>query len=293
MTEAKPNATAPPPRISGQFCAVDLRLRPGRGQGRSRPWHRPCRHRSGDRTSSPIGASSLSSSHVRPRHPRSGLRLVAVEPGLDQAGKDEADHRRAGQRDARAFLHEIAGVVDQFVGAFRGEAVGRIVDRARGLAGIIAIFGAQPLIDPGGGVADQLRDIGERFGRALEALADEAAGLVGGLAGKLVAAVLTWSTTVSCADLVPAGRWVRSRSNSRRSLSVVTLARSVTDRVGAFGKLILVGHHSYSFYRVENPDSPRFVPATCRESCAPCRPNIGARRTVSTTFRTTRRNCRS
>ena len=50
-------------------------------------------------------------------------------------------------------------------------AVGGILDRAGGAAGIIAIILAKPLIDPVGGVADHLRDVGERFGRALEALA--------------------------------------------------------------------------------------------------------------------------
>ena len=73
-------------------------------------------------------------------------------------------------------------------GFLADDAVGGFLDRAGGAAGIFAIFLAQPLIEAGGGVADQLGDVGQRLAAAFQPLADQFTGLVGGLAGKLVGA---------------------------------------------------------------------------------------------------------
>src|SRR5690349_15819087 len=91
-----------------------------------------------------------------PRASASGLfvlaAVAAVEAGLDQPRQSEADDGGAGQRNARALPDECAGVVDQFVGVLGSEAVGGILDRCRSLAGIIAIFLAEPLIEASGSV---------------------------------------------------------------------------------------------------------------------------------------------
>src|SRR5205823_3983946 len=48
-------------------------------------------------------------------------------------------------------------------------------------------FGTDPLIDPGRRIADHLGDIGQRFGGALEPLADQPARLLAGLGCDLLA----------------------------------------------------------------------------------------------------------
>ena len=125
----------------------------------------------------------MSISRCRPR-----VILVAGEAGLEQARDDEADDGGAGKRDARAVADEVARVLDQLVGILFGDGVGDILDRAGCAARIIAIFGARAAPRSRRGVADHLGDVGKRFGRALETLGDEAARLVAGLAGELLAA---------------------------------------------------------------------------------------------------------
>ena len=100
-------------------------------------------------------------------------------------------------------------------GSLRRDLVRDILDRAGGAARIIAIFLAEPLIDPAGGVADHLRDVGESFGRALESLGDEAAGLVAGLARQICSRPLA-----EAIDEVVASGTVRVVELDRSSLGV-------------------------------------------------------------------------
>jgi hypothetical protein len=90
----------------------------------------------------------------------------------------------------RALANELPRVIDQLVGILGRNAVGGILQRGAARPCIFAIFLAEPVIEAGRGVADQLGDIGQRLAGTLQSLTDQLARLVGRLAGQFVGAAL-------------------------------------------------------------------------------------------------------
>ena len=162
---------------------------------------------------------------------------------MTQPSDDEADDGRAGKRDAGAVADEVAGVVDQLVGILLGDRVGDILDRAGGAAGIIAIFGAEPLIDARRRCRrPSCETLASASRRALEALADQAARLVAGLAGELLAAAAdavgeaAVGRAAAGAVRSPVAKPCPSVMSSTSALRRACRIGAVDHRVGAFGQ---------------------------------------------------------
>ena len=119
------------------------------------------------------------------------LELAKIfRPRLDHPNEGEADRGGNADSDRRALAHQFASVVVELVDILVADRFGEAANSFGCTVGILAIFGAELVVDRCGGVRHHLGDAVEQGGRPVLAVDRIGAGPFGRLLAKRLGGVL-------------------------------------------------------------------------------------------------------